>query len=103
MHGPSVRVSPNRLLGDAYGQIEVAVAIEVTGSQGLPKQVMLFSRAFSARAVLMPVLDPRRGEAIVRAVYDVDRSGMGYRARAVIGDADGQVGEAVAIEVRQRY
>jgi len=66
----SVR-SPDVLAGNAYGQVHVAVAIEIPCSQGIAELIVCLRHAFDVWAVLVPKLVARGGKPTGRAVQNV--------------------------------
>src|SRR5262249_51462204 len=104
---PPIEV-PNILVGDADGQVAVAVAVEVSRDQGATEVVILLGVAVDPRAVLMPDLSvggaPQPGPG---AVADLDLAGIADPGRGAapdgrdvfLGHAHREVGEAVTVEV----
>ena len=87
------------LVRDADRQIVAAVAVEVARGQGVAEVVEGLAAVEDTGAVLAPerVSGPR--EAIGAAVEHVDRAGAVDAADVLTGDADRQIGAAVAVEV----
>src|SRR3954471_3670666 len=87
---------------DADGQVVEAVVIEVAHRQGGTELIPGAGHAVDAGAVLVPDLVARGAQAGGRAVDDVDGPGVDDGADVLARDADGQVVEAVVIEVPHR-
>ncbi len=81
------------LAGNADGQVEEAVAVEVAGRQRRPEEVDRFG------VVLGEELAAGAGEAAGGAVQDVDRAGERDAADRLVRHAHGDVEAHVAVEV----
>ena len=96
---PSSRAA-QRLAGRADGEVVEAVVVEVAAGQRVAEVVV------APRCVPLPKMAScvqnscgRRSKAAVEAVDDVDLADPGGRAEVLLGDADGEVVDAVAVEV----
>src|SRR6266540_474859 len=102
LHGARVRLIPDLLELNAYGQIVVSVGVEVTGLRAEPEVVARVRLAQHPVLALVPELVVRYVglQAPGASVQDVDRPGVQVTAADVLEDrADGDVLESVAVEV----
>ncbi len=85
------------LVDDSDRQIVAAVAVEIAGGERVTEEVVRLAHALDAGSVLVDhaagILQPTRA-----AVGDPNATGVGVEA----GAGDGEVGEAVAVEVARR-
>ena len=96
---------PDILAGDADCEVEVAVAVEVPGGHRVAEEVVLLERADDAPRTLAPVLGLGFDQPADRAVEHQHRSGARadrevHRDDVAVRDSDGQVREAVVVEIR---
>jgi hypothetical protein len=102
VHGARVRGRVDVLTGDADGEIVEAVAVKVPRGESLTEAVARLRGVPDPRAVLIPELVPRGRQPVRASVDHVHRARLPERADTLDGDADGEVGEPVAVEVRAR-
>src|SRR5262245_40072379 len=97
--GTRIRDGPHVFEGDADGQIISPVAVEIAGGQREAEEVARLGKAAEAReslgdldrcADVETVRSPHEDHHLARAGRTVDRG---------VGDADGEVLQAVAVEV----
>src|SRR5690606_12524962 len=101
LHGPAVLDSARVLAGDADGEVVEPVAVEVPRREGVAEDVACFS-GLAGEVILSPELVAIAAEAAGAAVEHVDDAGVSRRAHVLEGDADGEVGVAVGVEVGRR-
>src|SRR5215211_6682511 len=97
--GPGIEGRADVLEGGPDSQVGEGVVVEVATGEGEAELVADLGHPANPAAALEPLLVPGGGEPADRAVQDGDRTGLGGGADAFGGHPDGQVGEAVVVEV----
>src|SRR5690606_32278896 len=97
--GACVIYGAHVLSENADGEVVAAVAVEVPRREGPAEFVAELGRAGDAGRALRPQLAAVAAEAAVRAVEDDGRAGVALPVHRLVGDADGEVVEPVAVEV----
>ena len=99
VHGACGCVSADAFAGHADGEIIEAVVVEVAGFEGCAELIARLRIAGDAVLSLVPQLVVGGGDEIVGAVQHVHGAGAGEVADGFVRHADGDVVEAIAVEV----
>jgi hypothetical protein len=83
----------------ADGEIGEAVTVEVAHGEGGPVTIAVLARPFHARLVLVPNLVVGGSQTSWSPIQDVDGAGIYGVTDVLAGDPDGEVAEAVEVEV----